>query len=185
MCRYKKVLIKSFSINNINFIKELSFNLSKILNIEVKYIGDNQLPYFAYDVSRKQFLAEKFLEILVFDKEKDEDIILGITNVDMFEPGLDFVFGMASPFYSIAVVSAKRLHNSFYGFPEDKKIFFERVLKESIHEIGHTVGLEHCFNPLCVMNFSNSIEDTDKKSCYFCQNCRQRIKKVFPLTSKI
>ncbi len=185
MCRYKKVLIKSFSINNINFIKELSFSLSKILNIEVKYIGENQLPYSAYDTLRKQFLAEEFLEILIFDKEKNEDIVLGITNVDIFEPGLNFVFGMASPFYSIAVISTKRLHNSFYGLPENKKISFERVLKESIHEIGHTLGLEHCPDSLCVMHFSNSIEDTDKKNCRFCQNCWERVKKVFALTSKI
>ncbi len=106
------------------------------------------------------------------------DIVLGIVPVDLYEPDLNFVFGVASPITGTAVISTYRLHNSFYGLPEDENIFIERVLKEAVHEIGHVLGLPHCPNPKCVMHFSNSIEDTDRKSYYFCENCYIKVKKA-------
>ncbi len=178
MCRYRRVLIKTFSIGNISFIKKLTEKVKEILNMEVQYIGDIPLPYSAYNPLRKQFLAEKFLETLLLEKDFEEDIILGICEVDLFEPGLNFVFGMSSPFYSVCVVSTKRLKNSFYNLPENDSLLFNRILTESIHEIGHTVGLEHCLNIPCVMNFSNSIEETDKKGFVFCKDCIEKLNKT-------
>jgi predicted Zn-dependent protease len=44
----------------------------------------------------------------------------------------------------------------------------ERAIKEAIHEAGHLDRLPHCPEPTCVMAFSNSIEDTDRKGRAFC-----------------
>ncbi|WP_187646882.1 archaemetzincin family Zn-dependent metalloprotease [Nitrosophilus labii] len=178
MGRYRRVLIKTFSISDISFIKKLTVKVKEVLNMEVQYIGDLPLPYSAYNPLRRQFLAEKFLETLLLEKDFEEDIILGICDVDLFEPGLNFVFGMASPFYSVCIVSTKRLKNSFYNLPENDSLLFNRVLTESIHEIGHTLGLEHCSNFPCVMNFSNSIDETDKKGYLFCEDCLEKFQKI-------
>ncbi|WP_281950767.1 archaemetzincin family Zn-dependent metalloprotease [Nitrosophilus kaiyonis] len=176
MCNFDRVLIKTFSLNDKYFIDFLLKKISEVLKIDAYYLNNSPLPYDAYDGFRKQFLAEKFLENLILEKSEESEIILGVTSVDLYEPGLNFVFGMASPFYSVAIISTKRLHNLFYALPEDKSLFFERSLKEAIHEIGHTLGLEHCPNPKCVMHFSNSIVDTDKKSYNFCDNCWEKAK---------
>ena len=60
----------------------------------------------------------------------------------------------------------------FYGLPDDAALFQHRVLKEAIHELGHTLGLSHCGNRRCVMHFSNSLSDTDIKGQDLCLNCR-------------
>ncbi|WP_081825254.1 matrixin family metalloprotease [Persephonella sp. IF05-L8] len=60
-------------------------------------------------------------------------------------------------------------------------IFIGRITKEAVHEIGHTLGLGHCPDPECVMHFSNSIVDTDRKSYFFCSVCYQKVKAAIGL----
>jgi archaemetzincin len=49
------------------------------------------------------------------------------------------------------------------------------VEKETLHELGHILGLEHCPNPRCVMSFSNSIYDVDRKEARFCEMCKKKL----------
>ena len=44
-----------------------------------------------------------------------------------------------------------------------------------LHEVGHALfALRHCNNPKCVMSFSNTIFDVDRKSKEVCKNCKTR-----------
>ena len=89
--------------------------------------------------------------------------------------GLNFVFGEADPENGRAVISLKRLYPSFYGQSDNEKLFQERTLKEAVYELGHTYGFPHCPDPQCVMHFSNSIADTDRKSLEFCKSCALKV----------
>jgi len=86
---------------------------------------------------------------------------------------LNFVFGEATT--KAAVISLTRLRQSFYKLPEDREIFRKRVLTEAVHELGHTYRLGHCENPRCVMFFSNSLTDTDRKGFEFCLSCKDKL----------
>jgi archaemetzincin len=48
-------------------------------------------------------------------------------------------------------------------------------VKEAVHELGHMFGLDHCSDLRCVMHFSNSLADTDRKGRDFCPSCRARL----------
>lgn len=98
-----------------------------------------------------------------FGSQKEKTLI--ITDKDLGAVGLNFVFGQADLMKSIAVLSTARLK----GLK-----FRERVVKETVHELGHLFFLEHCEKP-CVMSFSNSILDVDEKSSEFCDKCKQQI----------
>jgi archaemetzincin len=98
---------------------------------------------------------------------------LGIIDLDLYVPKLNFVFGEASP--RAAIISLTRLRNEFYHLPKDETLFRKRVLTEAVHELGHTYGLEHCANPHCVMFSSNSLTDTDMKGPTFCQRCNPKV----------
>lgn len=86
---------------------------------------------------------------------------------------LNFVFGEAHLRGSIAAIYLARLKQEFYDLESNELVFYDRVTKEAIHELGHSFGLFHCNNKKCVMHFSNSLYDTDFKNKIFCKNCKK------------
>jgi len=94
-----------------------------------------------------------------------------VESVDLYAGHLNFVFGEADPDVGIAVVSTYMLRPEFYGEAPSPELFLSRLVKEAVHELGHTFRLGHCPDPACVMHFSNSILDTDLKGPDFCPRC--------------
>jgi len=94
-----------------------------------------------------------------------------VTEVDLFIPILTFVFGEAQLGDTGALVSTHRLRPEFYGMPNDPELLRVRLLKEALHELGHTLGLQHCPDYLCVMSASHSVERIDLKRAGFCKAC--------------
>ena len=134
-----------------------------------------ELPAEAFNVERSQFLASVILNDLKSNSASDSGKTLGVTDVDLYVPDLNFVFGLAETRGSVAIISMSRLRQEFYGLECDPALFQNRTAKEAIHELGHAFGLAHCQNPQCVMSFSNSLIDTDKKGKDFCADCRRQL----------
>ena len=154
-----------------------------------------EIPNFVIDIQRRQCISDLLLDWLLdttfknaYDdtrfaiQKSDNNIninnikLLAICNFDAYSNGLNFVFGQAHVNGKVAAVYLPRLRQKSYG-PEKNvdQLFFHRVIKEAVHELGHTFGLGHCQLHKCVMHFSNSISDTDVKETDFCKNCRSRI----------
>ncbi len=95
-----------------------------------------------------------------------------IIDDDGFVEGLNFVFGVARIGGKTALVFTRRLLTA------DLNLFYERLLKEVLHELGHTLGLGHCLNRKCVMSFSNSVFEVDVKGPGFCEKCMTIIRRV-------
>ncbi|MEW6143198.1 MAG: archaemetzincin family Zn-dependent metalloprotease [Chloroflexota bacterium] len=129
----------------------------------------------ACDQGRGQYLAGGILAKLAVSNLERGAKVLGVAEVDLYAPGLNFVFGQADARLGTAVISLCRLRQEFYGLPADDQLFRDRALKEAVHEIGHTFGLGHCPDDGCVMRFSNCLADTDFKSANFCAGCRPKL----------
>jgi archaemetzincin len=132
-----------------------------------------QIPSEAFSDKRQQYRSDIILSKVhsYADKDKVLDHVLGIVDVDIFVSQLNFVFGEAECPGKAALVSLWRLRPEFYGEAANMELFLERITKEAVHELGHSLGLRHCSNPFCVMYFSNSIFETDRKQSLFCTKC--------------
>ncbi|MFC1591485.1 archaemetzincin family Zn-dependent metalloprotease [Thermodesulfobacteriota bacterium] len=130
----------------------------------------------AYDAGRRQYSSSGILLQLISNPPRDASRILGVAGVDLFIPILTYVFGEAQLDGLGAVVSLHRLNPKFYGLPENSALLTERLVKEAVHELGHTYGLIHCSSPACALSASTYVEDIDQKSSGLCAGCRQQIR---------
>lgn len=101
--------------------------------------------------------------------------LLGVTELDLYIPILTFVFGEAQLRGSSALVSYHRLRQQFYGLEEDADMLANRLLIESVHELGHTLGLTHCQDYSCAMAPAHAVEWIDIKDSGFCEDCLARV----------
>jgi archaemetzincin len=130
------------------------------------------LPEEAFDEVRRQHRSDVILrKVRSYAERSRFDRVLGVADVDVFVPRLNFVFGQADCDGKAALISLWRLRPDYYGDLPNEQLFHERSVKEAVHELGHTLGLEHCSNVFCVMHFSNSIYETDVKHSLFCGRC--------------
>ncbi len=178
MCRFDRILIYRAELPDPVIISQLRIALEGIFRVAATKKGEISISSAFYNEERGQYHAGKVLDVLFALREREKDIVLCITDLDLYVPELNFVFGVASSVQGCALVSTRRLRNSFYGLPDDYEIFLRRVITEAVHEIGHVAGLPHCPNPGCVMYFSNSLADTDRKGFEFCPSCSKEVKKV-------
>lgn len=124
-----------------------------------------------FDKKREQYDAQKILYKLHELKQRSGwHRILGITQEDIFIEGMNYVFGLTSLSGGVCVVSLYRLINSDQRIT---KLERARITKEIIHEIGHINELQHCRTKYCVMSFSNSISEVDKKNAALCKKCKR------------
>jgi archaemetzincin len=153
------------------FLERLRFPLSGEFDTTCTIDFQAVNPSIAFHPERQQYHSTQLLDALAA-RAHAGSVLLGVTAVDLYIPILTFVFGEARVAGSCAIVSTYRLRQSFYGLPPDDTLEFERLLKEAVHELGHTVGLHHCDDSDCVMSSSHGVERIDLKGWKMCSPCR-------------
>jgi len=144
-------------------IEALISPVGEAFGAEVVVAHGLELPSSAWDGSREQYLSTALLDRLAGMRRPEWERVLGTVDVDLYVPRLNFVFGEGDSNRGVGVFSLARLHSS------DEVLFRRRAATEAIHELGHTFGLAHCDDPHCVMWFSNTLAESDRKGTRFCR----------------
>jgi len=166
-------IIPTYDIEN-DVLKRISIELNKMFSLPVVIAEPMEIPQESYNKIREQYNSTVILRHLKSLIEPNTAILI-ITDVDLFADGLNFVFGEANILDSVCIISTCRLWFTMSGSKVYYDFFILRIIKEAVHELGHLMGLGHCRNNKCVMYFSNSILDTDRKGKDFCNNCKRRL----------
>jgi len=174
-------LNQSYSIlvltdNKIDYLARYVINsLEKTFNatIENQHLNLDISPFI--NVMRNQVNALKLLNQLNKEYKGNPLLrIIAILDEDAYIENFNFIFGLARNTWG-GIVFTKRLRPEFYGMPHHKRLFIVRVIKEVIHELGHSYGLTHCPSRKCVMRYSNTVWEVDEKTTYFCPSCRLKL----------
>ncbi len=131
------------------------------------------IPRLAFDINLGKYRVEGFfLKGLDIKNEVERmhkisiNKVLILTDVDLCDPPHMDGFGYADMTHLFAIVSVYRLQRGASKF-----LLKERLVKESLHELGHTYGLDHCSRMTCPMSVSMSVIEIDTKTKEFCPRC--------------
>ena len=170
----ENILIIPIGEINPNILDRIARSLRRKFKCKATINESIPVPQKAYDATREQYQTIKLFTALASLKSDKHTTLLGVIDEDLFMPKLNFVFGYADPLLDMAIISLTRLRQEFYGLTPETDLFLLRAEKEAMHEFGHLRGLGHCMSPKCVMNFSNSLRETDEKENRFCKACRKK-----------
>ena len=170
-----KIILVPLGDIDFGLTNKLASGLASLLGLTVEILHPLEVPPEAYNPQRGQYYSTVVLNKLELLKADEKEKILGIIDEDLYVPALTYLFGDADPHSKVAVLSICRLRNEFSGFPDNEELLFSRILKESVYQLGHTLNLENCLNPKCVMYPSTKVVDTDLKLAKFCDNCQRKV----------
>jgi archaemetzincin len=156
-------------------LMELAPAMAHVFRVPTQVLPARLDPEFAYHGERQQYHSSEMLQAMQRYVGPDSWRVLGVTGVDLYIPILTFVFGEAQIGGPCGLVSAHRLRQEFYGLPPDRAILQQRLLKEAVHELGHTLDLTHCDDYQCAMAPSHAVEWIDLKDSMLCGTCQARV----------
>jgi len=126
---------------------------------------------FAYNQTRDQYHSTAILEKLANTSPSQDIKVAAVTNKDLFIPILTHVYGEAQLAGKACIVSTFRLREGLFIANIEKELG-NRIVKEVLHELGHTFNLRHCPDNSCIMHYCRSMRDVDRKSNQLCRYCK-------------
>ncbi len=129
----------------------------------------------AWRPKRRQFEAESLLKQLHKNAPTDAFAVAGFLTEDLYTDDDDFVFGLAREDLAAGVFSLARLSERYRGQPKGATLE-QRTLTTAVHELGHVLGIDHCLAYQCVMNGSNSLEESDRQPMHLCPVDLQKLR---------
>jgi len=132
--------------------------------------------YFRDEQLNSQLLLDEIIRPLL---EQDALGLMGITQRDIYPgDGWNFVFGQANTKEKIGITSFARYGD--YNTDSTRRLVLNRLIKTTTHEFLHMLGLQHCIQFACVLNGSNSLDESDKKPSIICPECLAKLDIIFP-----
>ena len=153
-------------------LPQLMEPLRKALGIEV-VLSSSSLsePNYAYNKDRKQYHVTAIVRRLAALKTAEEPLVLGVTDLDLFQPEVAAVFGEANRENGAALVSTFRFEASGAGW-------LSPFLGEAVHQVGHLLGLSICENDSCAMATPMNIGEAIRRSSIICGSCTEELRKI-------
>ncbi len=165
------ILISPVGELDTELIEALAEEIKQVFGVSTNTRSVLQDLSFALDQNRRQYHSTLILDRLAADIPPHAFRVLAVAQVDLFIPILTHVYGEAQLGGTACIISTFRLNEGRSGMNIPKK-YIDRIVKEAIHELGHTFNLRHCPEHTCIMHYCRNEEDVDRKSDQLCRYCK-------------
>ena len=166
--------MKVILLKTISFSDELFTKIIRWLKQSTKIDFDAcEKPYPFNGVDPRDRVNVDRLREMIKETRLNEDETYKIvyTGHDIYSPGLEYVFGKAYAGDRFCIISSRRLQDL-----RDMDRTVERLVKVTMHEIGHLLRLAHCEDPGCIMHRSRDAVSVDGRALSFCEKCAENIR---------
>jgi archaemetzincin len=152
--------------------------LREFYGFEVKRAPAAALPDRAYYPPRKRYRAERLLDDLAAHAQADAFRVLGLTGVDISTTAHGVqdwgIMGLATIDGRVSVMSMFRCRRGSRSAEHAR----QRLGKVAVHEVGHTLGLEHCPIRGCLMEDARGTNTTTDREYVLCPRCRALLERA-------
>lgn len=159
------------------YLQRISTELQARMNVEVRIEPARAFPTEAYYAPRHRWRAEKLLEAIDAKPPAGAWKVLAVTEAEISTTKDKYpdwrVAGLGNLGGRSCVVSAF----IYKKHSRTRAELLRRLADTAVHEFGHTLGLDHCEVPGCVMSDAEGkvLESTDRSTGQFCAKCRERL----------
>jgi archaemetzincin len=162
----------SFSNKMLNMLKD---SIPAYYPVRVVLAANRALPANAWYAPRGRYEADSILVFLQGIKPATVRLVAGLTDKDIStrkDDNPDYgIMGYGLRPGDVCVVSTYRLQKDH----PSQKLLFQRLLKTTLHEIGHNFGLPHCADRHCIMADAEGRLSQDDETG-LCTACRKKLK---------
>lgn len=152
--------------------------LSRMWSVPVDR-GENSNKATPRELQKRQYLTKDFLRALPKLLPADGFAILGMTMEDLYpSPSWNYVFGQAALRDRAGIYSFARYDPHFWGAErkdEGRTKLLQRSVAVILHETCHMFGMQRCIYYRCLVNGSNSLEESDRGPMHLCPVCLRKL----------
>ncbi len=190
-CNNKNTTNKTVGVINLGKVDK-SLNDTVIEAIKTTYgfkvvdLGEETIPPNYYiTIKSPRYRADSIIRHLKTTKPDSIDYVVGLTAFDISTTKRDAKGDILKPnhkysdwgIFGLGYVSGPSCVISSYRLTtKNKNVFYSRMKKVVIHELGHNLGLPHCKNKNCVMTDAvEKISTIDNEGIELCEDCKGKI----------
>lgn len=160
------------TVSDIDFVRR---SLDAFYDFAIEVAARQPLPSSAFYAPRRRYRAERLLTYLDTHAPKDAQRIVGLTGVDISTTKgavADWgVLGLATIDGRVGVLSKFRCARG----AKSSAHALARYGKTAVHEVGHTLALQHCPTVGCLMEDAMGTVSTTDREYDLCPSCRARL----------